>query len=153
MYRHKRKGPKTNLPSRNPHAALPAQPTYWIVAANGTKARIFQSQGYLGKARLLEEIAHPEGFLRNHEIKEGRPGRTFESWRGSFSRHTKSEEESPRLTETRRFATHIAETLKKGRVAKQFDHLILVCEPKFLGILVANIDAVTKRRIRKKIKK
>jgi len=115
--------------------------TTWIVVAHRAGARIFAHKGRTSGLQLVEEIAHPEGRLRNRDIDADEPGRTHD--RFGAHRHAVTPEHSAVERETERFAKTVAEHLEHGRTDHRFQKLALVAEPRLLGVLRDKLDAPT----------
>lgn len=125
----------------------------WIVVANQAKARIFEHNLRQGWVNLLETFEHPEGQMKNQDIKEGKPGKSFSSWSGSHSRHPMMTEVSPHDKEAEYFARKICHELEKSRTEHLYDELALVAEPHFLGTILAQLDEQTCSFIQDQISK
>ena len=115
--------------------------TTWILIANRSSASLFESDWPGKSMRRIQDIPHPQGRMQNREIDTDKPGRSFTSF--GQSRHAMSTEEEPTEHIAHQFALDLAELLNKGRVAHAYDKLVLMAEPKFLGILRAALDANT----------
>lgn len=107
--------------------------TTWILVAHRAGARLFENTGPGKGLKLLEQIDHPEGRLKNVEINSDKPGRAFDSFGGG--RHSMSKEHEPKEQMAIQFAKSLGELLDKGRARNQFSKLVLVAEPRFLGEL------------------
>lgn len=110
----------------------PARPAVqWVLTANQTQARIFQHvQGYEGYT-VVARLEHPQ-TLENHPMDM---------------------ERTPHNPEVERFAKLIGDMLQKSRAKNRYDELVLVAEPKLLGIINNHLEAPTKRVIVHKISK
>lgn len=115
--------------------------TTWIVIADRSGARILRHQGTSHGLQLAAEIAHPEGRLRPREIEADRPGRVHD--RMGSHRHGVAREEAPTEHLAKAFAHDIAERLRKARLERQFEALVLVAGPHLLGHLREALDAPT----------
>ncbi|MCB0308364.1 MAG: host attachment protein [Bdellovibrionales bacterium] len=113
----------------------------WTLIANRSKARLFEGSGVSATLKELKEIENPEGRLSDSEIEEDRPGRAFDS--AGKGRHSMSSEVSPSDHVSKAFANRLADDLNKGRIQGQFQRIILVAEPQFLGFLRAALDKNT----------
>ena len=113
--------------------------TTWILSANRSGASLFESEGK--SLRRLQDIPHPQGDLQDRETGTGRPGRSFDSM--GQGRHAMSTEQKPIEHIAQQFALELAELLNKGRIAHAYDKLVLMAEPKFLGLLRAALDKNT----------
>jgi protein required for attachment to host cells len=107
--------------------------TTWILVAERSSARLFAQRKLGGELVLVREIAHPEGRRESHDLVSDRPGRTHEAGGSVVStfepRHTPAENVADA------FAASLADTLNKGRNDHAYERLILVAEPRFLGLL------------------
>lgn len=113
--------------------------TTWILSANRGNASLF---GRNGKSiRLLQNISHPQGTMQNRETGTDRPGRSFDSF--GQGRHAMSTAQEPVAHIAQQFALDLAGLLNKGRLEHAYDKLVLMAEPKFLGILRAALDKNT----------
>lgn len=113
--------------------------TTWILSANRSSASLFERDGKT--LRRLQDIAHPEGTKQNRETGTDAPGRSFDSF--GQGRHAMSTAQEPVEHIAQKFALELAELLNKGRVTHSYDKLILIAEPKFLGLLRAALDKST----------
>jgi protein required for attachment to host cells len=117
--------------------------TTWILVAHDAGARVFEARGFGKGLELLEAIEHPEGRLRDREIDSDRPGRSFRKDSGDPRRAAMSRGEGPHDRVVSDFARALADRLQRARVANQYDHLVLVAPPRFLGLLRSTLDGPT----------
>lgn len=115
--------------------------TTWILVAHRSGARLFENSGPGKGLRLVEDIPHPEGRLKNGEINSDKPGRAFDKLGGG--RHSMSKEHEPKEQVAMQFARHLGEKLHLGRSQNRFARLVLVADPRFLGELRGKLDAAT----------
>jgi len=115
--------------------------TTWILVAHRSGARLFENFGPGKGLKLVEDVPHPEGRLKNGEIDSDRPGRAFDKFGGA--RHGMSTEQEPTERIAQRFAKELSEKLVKGRVQNRYTKLVLVAEPRFLGELRNSLDSPT----------
>jgi protein required for attachment to host cells len=111
--------------------------TTWIVVAESARARIFAMSGSKGKLREITDLTHPESRLHDRELTSDLPGRTFDS---HGRRHGMEQASDPHEQEAQMFATQVARHLDRGRREGNFDSLVLVAPPKFLGRLRAELS-------------
>jgi len=91
--------------------------------------------------RLVSQIDHQAGKLKDGEIESDRPGRGASSAGGG--RHGLSQHESSHEHDAQTFARELAEVLRVARNEHRFERLVLVAEPHFLGILRGALDSAT----------
>lgn len=115
--------------------------TTWILTANRSGASLFESDWPGKSMRRLQDIPHPQGRKQNREIDSDKPGRSFDSV--GLGRHSMSSEQGPTEHIAQQFALDLAEKLNSGRVNHSYDKLVLIAEPKFLGILRDALDKNT----------
>jgi protein required for attachment to host cells len=111
----------------------------WIVVGHRAGARIVAHTR--SGLELVDTIEHAAGRLKDSEMGSDRPGRAFSSAGPGRSAH--SPHESARDHAAQGFANQLAETLRAARNEHRFDRLVLVAEPRFLGMLRASLDAAT----------
>ncbi|MBS3780670.1 MAG: host attachment protein [Desulfovermiculus sp.] len=104
----------------------------WVVVADSSRARIFGAKNRSGDLIELEDMYHPESRMRDSELQTDKPGRMY-SMQGEF--RSAAEQTPARKVEAERFAQSLAEYLDKKHHEQQFDHLLLVASPNFLGQL------------------
>lgn len=117
----------------------------WILIAHRGGARLFENPGPGKGVDLVKEIPHPEGRLKNQDIDADRPGRTFDSH--GQERHALEREQMPAEHLAVQFARQLAGMLDEGRVHRQYDRLVLVAEPRFLGWLRDALSPETAQRL------
>ncbi|ABI56031.1 host attachment protein [Alkalilimnicola ehrlichii MLHE-1] len=118
---------------------------YWVVAADASYARIFARDKKFSPLVEVETLAHPESRLHRQDLASDKPGRLFESY--ASSRSEAEEPTDPKVREAQAFARQVAETLEVGRNQGKFQELIIVADPKFLGLLRKALDAETRGKV------
>ncbi len=125
--------------------------TTWILSANRSSASLFESNWPGKSMRRLQEIPHPQGKMKNQDIDTDKPGRIFDSF--GEGRHSTSPKQEPTEHIAQQFALKLAELLNKGRLTNAYDKLVLIAEPKFLGVLRAALDKNTELLITQTVNK
>jgi protein required for attachment to host cells len=113
-----------------------------VLVADSAVARIFTARGPDGPLNEVESLSHTASRLHERDLASDRPGRTFDSVGGG--RHAKELEVSPKEEEAVRFAEQLAERMHAGRTAGEFDRLMVVAAPRFLGLLREKLDPATR---------
>ena len=111
----------------------------WIIVGHRAGARIVEHTR--SGLQLVSEIEHAAGKLKDNELGSDRPGRAFSSVGAGRSAY--SPRESAHDHASQNFASQLAETLRTARNEHRFDRLVLVAEPRFLGMLRGALDAPT----------
>lgn len=112
--------------------------TTWIVAADNSRASIFERIDRADSPRKIEDFDNPDGRAHNRDLVTDAGGRYF--GKGDRTQgHTASGQESPVDHAGEMFAKRLAAHLEKARVEQRYDRLRLVAAPKFLGLLRQNL--------------
>jgi protein required for attachment to host cells len=121
----------------------PPMKTSWIVVADASRARVFSRTG---RSALTEvaTLVHPASRLHARDLGTDAPGR--QSGHGG-RRHQVEPRNDPKEVETIAFAREIAKRVTAARVADEFDELVLIAPPHFLGDLRQMLDDPTRGRI------
>jgi protein required for attachment to host cells len=113
-----------------------------VIVADQSEARHYELTDSL---RFLRKTLHPEAHLKDHDLVSDRPGRVYAhanlggGRRGGVAHHATGGERTPRKVEAERFAHDIVKDLDADRLHRQFDRLVVVSGPDFLGLLRANM--------------
>ena len=119
--------------------------TTWVVVAHRAGARILEHRVPGKGLTLVTQVDHKEGRLKNSQINTDRPGRAFQ--RAGEGRSAMTTEESAHERDAASFAREVADLVHAGRTENRFSQLVLVAEPRFLGILRGALDGVTAAQV------
>lgn len=112
-----------------------------IVLADQAEARFYDVEPIGGVLRYVGEMADPKAHLHDRDFKSDRPGRVFDhaagggQRRGAVAHHSTGGEETPRHHEAVAFAGRIVHSLETARNAHEFDGLVVIAGPRFMGML------------------
>ena len=109
-------------------------PETWVLVADAARARLLRADRTERRFHLIREEAHAASRAKAGELMADRQGRSFESSH-SGSRHALEPDTDPKLVEKRRFSAELADELDAAAAADRFDRLVLVAEPRMLGLL------------------
>ncbi|SAK59471.1 Protein required for attachment to host cells [Caballeronia calidae] len=90
----------------------------WVLAADGSRARIFETEGLKLDLRQVEDLRNPAPRTAESADKE-----------------------------REKFARTVAEFLERSRLHQRFDRLRLAVEPKFLGLLRDHLSSETRKLV------
>jgi protein required for attachment to host cells len=122
------------------------RPRTWILLADGGTARIVrQLHPDRETGEQLQDLTFTHEVPHLRELMSDRPGRSFAS---TGTRRSAMEYRSDPVRDTRQaFARRIAEELSAHRRSDDFDRLVLVAEPRMLGMLRDAFDTRVKAAI------
>jgi len=121
---------------------MPNVKTTWICVADAGHLRILRSSG---PGTPVERIVH-EVHQRDHSKDfADRPGRAFES--ADISRHAMEPGEDPARRDKRDAAADIGKRLSDHAQKQDFQRLILVAPPQFMGDLRKHLSAAASNAV------
>lgn len=126
--------------------------TTWIVAADSTRARIFEVEGVDTNFHELQDFVNEAGRENDRDLRSDAKGRFF----GKGERdqgHTAEPHTGAVQHEIELYAKEVCEFLEQARVAHRYDGLFLIAFPKFLGLLRQNLSKEAQRLIADEIPK
>ena len=120
----------------------------WIVLADASRVRIFETDNEGAMPREVEDIANPEGRAPERDLGTGPAG----SYSGQGGAHNTAE---PRTTRhehvVEEFARDVAARLDEACRQLRFERLWIVAAPHFLGVLrpclSPQVESVIEREI------
>jgi protein required for attachment to host cells len=122
-----------------------------IVVADQAEAVFYDSPSLQATPREIGRITDPAAHQHNRDLVSDRPGRSYESVGGA--RHAIDSENDPRQIEAVRFARRIARRLDEARRKDEFEELIVVAGPPFLGLVRKQLSRPTRARVVHEIRK
>jgi protein required for attachment to host cells len=111
----------------------------WIVIANRVGVRILEHRA--ARLTLVAQREHPQGEAKRGALETDRPGRGFEH--GGPGRHALGRHETAHDHAGLELAHQLADELRIARNQQRFRRLVLVAEPRFLGMLRSALDDAT----------
>jgi protein required for attachment to host cells len=122
-----------------------------IVVADRAEAVFYDATSLRTRPKEVARISDPDARLHDRDLVSDRPGRSYESYGGA--RHAIERENDPRHREAVRFARRIARRLDEARRKDEFEQLVVVAGPPFLGLLREEFSRPTKARVVQEIRK
>lgn len=122
-----------------------------IVVADQAEAIFYDAASLQARPKEVAHITDPAAHLHNRDLVSDRPGRSYESVGGQ--RHAIEREFGPRQQEAVRFARRISRRLDDARRKGEFDELIVVAGPPFLGLMRGAMSRPTRERVVHEIRK
>jgi protein required for attachment to host cells len=128
--------------------------TTWILVSDASRGKLFRAELREDEWSLVREFEHPEGRERSREIKpSSAPGRTHQSKVAGAQRSSMEPHTTPKEAEAERFAQHLSDYLEKAIAKRDFDYLVLVAPPQFLGTLQGTLGRQAAKHLRTTVNK
>jgi protein required for attachment to host cells len=112
-----------------------------VLVADQSEAKFYDMRHRPEPLQLVGRMLDPLARLHDRDFKSDRPGRVFDhapmtpGRRGATPRHATAGERRPRKHEAQEFARQIAGELDRGQQQGEFDSVIVIAGPAFLGLL------------------
>jgi protein required for attachment to host cells len=126
--------------------------TTWIVAADSSRARIFETHGMREHLREIEDFANPAGRGSDLDLTSDSRGR-FYGRGNSFQANTGEPIADQVQHETELFSKQVSEFLDKARSEHRYDSLCLIAYPKFLGMMRQNLSKEVQKLVKDEVPK
>ncbi|HXY95873.1 MAG TPA: host attachment protein [Steroidobacteraceae bacterium] len=112
-----------------------------IVVANQAEAAFYDLDSRTGDPKFATRLTDPLAHLHDRDLKSDRPGRFSDhallspGRRGATAHHGTGGERRPRKHEAEVFARQVAGQLEHAQRNAEFDRLVVMAAPPFLGVL------------------
>ncbi|WP_438971852.1 host attachment protein [Methylophaga sp.] len=124
----------------------------WIVVAESSRARIFSVESRTTPLKEVDDMVNVASRFKDEELVTDEPGRSFDS-HGQGGRHAMEPRTEPKETEVMHFAHDLGERLENARRVGDYNDLVLISSPGFLGVLKQSLGNVTQKHISQTINK
>lgn len=123
--------------------------TTYIVASNSAHARVFAHE--LGALREIDQLDHPESQRHTGDLRTGGYGERAGGAVGATHRTGNMQATADKHAAF--FASQVADYLKTARHNGAADELMLIAEPRFLGVLRQKLDTPTHNAVIREVDK
>ncbi len=123
----------------------------WILVADSSKARLFTVASASGPLIEVRDFLHPESRMHEQELTTDLPGKHRNDT--GVGAHGFEQEVEPKEQEAIRFAGELADYLDKARNDGEYEQLVIVAAPKFLGHLREAMNPTVRGLVRLEIDK
>lgn len=118
----------------------------WIVVAHRAGCRLLESLAPGKPLTLVEEIDHPQGRFQNQDVDSDSRHASKDS--SGLGRGTYEPQETSHDHIAKVFAADIVKKLEEARNSNYFDAVVLVAEPRFLGMLREQLSSPLEKMVR-----
>jgi len=113
-------------------------PVTWIVVADAGRSRMLSWTSAKGDLIELEDSVNPEARLPDAALTSDRSGSGTDA--AGHGRHSMGHEHSAKQQQSEAFARTVAQRLLAGLNEHEYERLVLIAPPEFLGLLRATLD-------------
>ncbi|MFC3111344.1 host attachment protein [Undibacterium arcticum] len=130
--------------------------TTWIVAADSSRARIFERLGTEPNYREIADLANPQGRASNRELVSDGYGNSGGGGGGGGAQqqaHIASPKADAVQHETELFSKEVSRYLDRGRIEHRYDRICMIAPPQFLGLMRQNLSKEAQKLVAEEIAK
>ncbi|MEN3292218.1 MAG: hypothetical protein V7642_1471 [Burkholderiales bacterium] len=124
----------------------------WIVAADSSRARIFEAEGAGNNFHEIQDFVNEAGRERHQDLRTDAKGRFYGKGERDQAHTAEPDIDAP-VHETELFAKKVCEYLDKARVENKYDELFVVAFSKFLGLMRDSLSKETQKIIKREMTK
>jgi len=121
--------------------------TTWILVSDASLAKLLAAELPEDAWKVVQRFEHAAARELSHELKSDVPGRTQKA-RGEGARSSMEPRTTPHEVEAEVFARQLAEFLDRAAAKREYDNLVLVAPPHFLGLLEKTLTKETSKRLK-----
>lgn len=122
----------------------------WVVIADRSRARIFQTDGSIDQLQEVQDLLNPEGRTDDADLRRDAKGRYV----GKGERqqgHTAEPHVSREEHDEEMFSREVSDVLEHGCDAQRYDSLVVVAPPEFLGLLRKQLSTRVEQRVTRQL--
>jgi protein required for attachment to host cells len=123
----------------------------WVVVADAGHADIYLRKKRFGPLERAQSLDASDARLKEHDLSSDAPGRTFD--REGVGRHSYEPAHTAKEHARENFARRITRDLDAGRIADDFQHLVIVAAPALLGDIRKHLSRATHHLVSAEIDK
>ena len=140
-------------------------PTTWVIAADSSRARIFEVSERGDKLQEIEDMFNPEGRQQEREVVTDREGRFGQGANAGSSpsnpgpgarsnqAHTAEPQQTIREHDIEMFTKQVVRYIDQARNEHRFDKLRVIAAPKMLGLIRQNLSKEAQKMVEEEIPK
>ncbi len=126
-------------------------PVTRIVVADKAEAIFYEAKTLRSPIREVDRISDPTAQLPLREQLADKPGRSYDIV--GEGRHAVGSRSNLRLVAAQRFAKRVGRRLDLARRSRDFDRLVLIAAPRFLGVLRRSLSGPTRAMVSHEVAK
>lgn len=126
--------------------------TTWIIAADNSRARIFEVQGAAGSIREVEDFVNPAGEMAEKDLRPDAKGHFQGNSHGQYGGDSEPKRDAVAY-EAEVFCRELSDYLDHARQEHRYDKLCLIAYPKFLGMMRQNLSKEAQKLVEDEVSK
>lgn len=126
--------------------------TTWIVAADKSRARIFEVQGVAQNFHEVQDFVNPAGEMSPQDLQSDAKGYFHGNSHGQRGGDAEPKIDAV-MHQTEMFSKALGGYLDRACEAHKFDRLCLIAYPKFLGLLRQNLSKEAQKLVEDEVAK
>jgi len=123
----------------------------WIVVASRDEVRIFEAHTPQLEFNEVMDLGNPSGVLKNIDLESDKPGRSSDN--RMRARHAYCTQQESRTRLLQNFYRELARQIDIAFSQQRFSQLVLVAEPRLLGIIRPLLSEQLQRVVRLELRK
>ncbi len=120
--------------------------TQWVVVADRSRARVFQTEGGLDQLQEVQDLLNPEGRQDESEFRHDAKGRYYGKGE-RYQAHTAEPHVTKEIHDEEMFSREVSQLLDEGCDMQRYDTLVMIAPPQFLGMLRKQLSRRVEERI------
>jgi protein required for attachment to host cells len=122
--------------------------TTWILVTDAGRARLFSTELRETPWSLVQQFEHREGRQTSVEIEDTSPPGRMQQGDAQGGRRTALEPRTwPKEAEAEHYAQRLVDFLEEAVARRDYDQLVLVAPPHFLGLLKKKLGAQSVKKL------
>ncbi len=122
----------------------------WVIVADSSRARIFQSAGNIQHLQEIQDLLNPEGRTDDADLRKDAKGRFYGKGE-QHQAHTAEPDVTKEAYDAEQFSREIGRMLAEACDAYRYDSLVVVAPPEFLGRLRRALPERVKRCVSRQL--
>lgn len=124
--------------------------TQWVVIADKSRARIFQTKGQMDELIEIDDLLNPEGRQDEADLRQDAKGRFYGKGEREQA-HTAEPNVTQEEHRADRFSREVMAYLDHANHEQRFGSLIMIAPPEFLGLLRRQLSKNIESKLRQQM--
>jgi len=122
----------------------------WVVVADKSRARIFQTEGQVDELVEIDDLLNPEGRQDDADLRQDAKGRFYGKGKRDQA-HTAEPNVTQEDHAADRFSRELMAYLEHANHEQRFGSLVMIAPPEFLGLLRRHLSTSVERKVRQQL--